>query len=467
MLCAGAAVLAWWSTCAWHPFPGVDAHLVLAPVLAACTVAAAILAAAAHWLSADRRAAWISAACTLYGVVGVSADAVTGDAHPAGVICGAVRFSCHVCGVALLTVAVRPPVRRRAVNPLSLSVLGLVAVSAAALAASIAPGVVGPVVGSTIVRAAVATGVVMVGLAFIATGQVEGHRGISRIGLAMATLACARTYHLVSDRPEVHTVCAGLELGAAVLALSSLKDLARSALRTLTDSEIEHQERLGRARLGLSLAADRDLELRSRLADLAATTQSLGRAAAEEAEELRRTINAELARLEAMMADVGVPPDPRPFAVGPVLRDLVTLRRCAGMQIGYEGDDSLRAVGCPGVLARVVTNILANCARHAPGSPVRVRVYPHGDRIRLLVSDSGPGVPHGCEMAVFGRGTRSRTTGGQGLGLHICRELLAAEGGDIKILPAVPPRSGCNVVVDLPAAVPSGRGDLFHASNAS
>lgn len=469
LLCVWAVVLMWASTRAWlrEWLPGPDGYLVLAPILAACTVVAAILAAAVHWLSADRRAAWISAACTLYGVVGVSADAVDGGAHPGTAVSGAVRFSCHVCGAALLAVAVRPPARRAAVNPLSLSVLGLAVVALAALSAAIVPHTVGEVVGSVAIRAVVAAGVVIVGLALTAAGQVEGRRGISRLGLAMAVLAAARTLRLISDRPEVHTVYGGVELFAAVLALSSLKELAREAFGSLSDSETDRQERLREARLGLSLAADRDLELRNRLADLAAATQSLGRAEAEEARQLRRTITAELSRLEAMMVDDGERPDPRPFAIGPVVRDLVALRRCSGMDISYDGDDSLIAMGSPRELARVVTNLLANCARHAPGSPVRVRVHPCGDRVRLLVSDSGPGIPKGYESAVLGRGTRSRTTGGQGLGLHICRELLAAGGGEIELRSAPPPGSGCQVVVDLPAALTAGRADSVRASNAS
>ncbi|MGI8817077.1 MAG: ATP-binding protein [Pseudonocardia sp.] len=53
------------------------------------------------------------------------------------------------------------------------------------------------------------------------------------------------------------------------------------------------------------------------------------------------------------------------------------------------------ADGSPTVLKQVLSNVLANCVRHAPGSPVRVQVGLRRDRIRLRVSDFGPGVPAG------------------------------------------------------------------------
>jgi two-component system OmpR family sensor kinase len=448
--------------------PEGDGDLILASVSAACAVSAAIMAASVHWLSTDRRAAWISAACTLYGLVGISADAVTSTFHHVSYATDAIRLSSQLGGALLLAVAVAPPYRRRSVNPLSLSVVGLSGVLVAALAASIAPAAVEDVVAWPPMHAAVAVAVVLVGLAMVVAAQVDGSRELSRIGLAMTALAGAHIYRVAVEQPGVPMVYAGVQFLSMFLALWGLKQLAGQAYRAVRASEVEHEEMLGRARIGLARAADRDLELRTGLAGLAEVTQLLGQAPGEASQELCRAVFAELSRLETMMAEEGMRPDPRPYPVGPVIRNLVTLRRCAGMDIRYDGDDVLRAVGSSGVLTQVVANVLANAARHAPGSPVRIQACRRSDRIRVRISDFGPGIPPGSELAVFGRGTRSETGGGQGLGLHICRELLAAGGGEIEIRSTPAIRTGCTVIVELPAAAIAGsRGDLVPVSNAS
>jgi two-component system OmpR family sensor kinase len=467
----GAAILVLWlsrSEGLRNLLPGEDCDVLVALLLATCAASAAILAATVHWLSNDRRAVWMSAAGALYAVVAVSAELVTEDHYQANPVTAAVRFSAHLCGGLLVAVAVAPPTRRHWLNPLSLSVVGLTVVAAAAVLATVAPDTVSGVVTWVPARTAVGLGVVVVGVALVVVGQAEQARGLSRVGLAMTVLALARIWRMAIEGPGVPIAAAGMELLAAFVALWGLKQLAGGAFRAMRRSEIEHVESLRRARIGLAKAVDRDLELRAGLVELAEATQLLGESPAEEAQSVRRAVDGELTRLEKMMAEDGMRPDPRPYAVGAVIRDVVALRRCAGMDIRCDGDDGSRAVGSPSVLTQVVTNVVANSARHAPGSPVRLRAYRRGDRIRLRISDLGPGIPPGSEAAVFGHGTRSPTTGGQGLGLHICRQLLAAEGGKIEIRSTPAIRPGCTVIVDLPAVVSSGtRGDLVPSAHAS
>jgi two-component system OmpR family sensor kinase len=94
-------------------------------------------------------------------------------------------------------------------------------------------------------------------------------------------------------------------------------------------------------------------------------------------------------------------------------------------------------LGDPVRLGQIVTNLLDN-ARHAtpPGGTVTVTVGRSGDRVLLDVTDTGPGVPPAERTLIFerfGRGdaSRSRNTGGAGLGLPIARGLAAAHGGDL------------------------------------
>jgi signal transduction histidine kinase len=100
-----------------------------------------------------------------------------------------------------------------------------------------------------------------------------------------------------------------------------------------------------------------------------------------------------------------------------------------------------------------VRNLIDNAVRHAPtGSVVRIAVGSDG-RPSIRVVDEGPGFPPELGDEVFARFTRadasrSRATGGAGLGLAIARGLVEAHGGRIWI--EAPP--GGRVVFELPAA---------------
>jgi PAS domain S-box-containing protein/diguanylate cyclase (GGDEF)-like protein len=101
----------------------------------------------------------------------------------------------------------------------------------------------------------------------------------------------------------------------------------------------------------------------------------------------------------------------------------------------------------------VVSNLLANALKHAPpGGVVRCTVATAGERLRIEVADSGPGVAHGLREEIFeryrlGAGSAARP-GGTGLGLAIVRDLVALHNGMVTLSDA--PEGGALFVVDLP-----------------
>ena len=126
-----------------------------------------------------------------------------------------------------------------------------------------------------------------------------------------------------------------------------------------------------------------------------------------------------------------------------------------GLAYEVTGEAGLRADGDPVRLGQIITNLLDN-ARHATpaGGTVAVRAYRDGPRVRIEVSDTGPGVPPAERTLIFerfGRGdaSRSRHTGGAGLGLPIARGLAQAHGGDLTYVDTGP---GATFRLDLPAA---------------
>jgi signal transduction histidine kinase len=67
------------------------------------------------------------------------------------------------------------------------------------------------------------------------------------------------------------------------------------------------------------------------------------------------------------------------------------------------------------------------------------------------VSDDGPGVPAAIAPVLFERGTRTATSRGEGIGLHIARRLARDLGGDLWLEP-VPAATGAVFVFQLPDA---------------
>lgn len=104
----------------------------------------------------------------------------------------------------------------------------------------------------------------------------------------------------------------------------------------------------------------------------------------------------------------------------------------------------------PGLLERVMANLIDNAVRYADGCPVRVTASRGDDRVDIAVIDEGPGVPHGSVDQLFEPfqrpGDRNNKTG-VGLGLSVARGFVEAMGGSIRAVAT--PGGGLTVVVGL------------------
>ena len=86
-------------------------------------------------------------------------------------------------------------------------------------------------------------------------------------------------------------------------------------------------------------------------------------------------------------------------------------------------------------LVQVLRNLVVNALAHAQ-SRVEVRASRAGDGVEIRVIDDGPGVPDEHAERIFDRfyrvdASRSRATGGAGLGLAIAKQLVELHGGRI------------------------------------
>ncbi len=433
--------------------PGQTTFEILTLTAAAVGAGSAILAVVASRLIDERRLAWIASALVLYCVVVLpwTTMAVTemDIAHRAS------RLVAYVTALVLLLASIRPP---RAMGSWG----GWVVMIVGGLAAFAALDLPDTPTLRELVEGPLLTIVVLVGWTAVAVAYVvEGVRRQCnpwlRLGLGLIVLAIAQLYRVSTGLPSSTTnlVFAALRLVGLVVVLVGVAQIVQRSVATQRSEFWQQQEELAVAAVHMErageLAAERSHELRNGLAGLAGITHLLSADGGEDHERLKHAVLAELSRLHRILDGDEIEPPVDDYLVGTLLDGLVTLRDTAPT---LEVEPGMRARGDSAVLAQVVTNLLANCDRHAPGAPVHVSARHEGSDVVVEVRDEGPGLPaHLPPDAVLGRGVRDESAGGSGLGLYISGELLAREGGSLQLRSTTVPR-GCVATVRVPAAAP-------------
>ena len=110
------------------------------------------------------------------------------------------------------------------------------------------------------------------------------------------------------------------------------------------------------------------------------------------------------------------------------------------------------------LVTRVLVNLLENAIKHTPPG-TRITVWAglesEGEAVRVVVDDTGPGLPPGHPERLFAKFQRGRDqldVGGAGLGLAICRAIVNAHSGHISAMQR--PGGGARFMFTLPTAGP-------------
>jgi two-component system sensor histidine kinase KdpD len=156
-----------------------------------------------------------------------------------------------------------------------------------------------------------------------------------------------------------------------------------------------------------------------------------------------------LSRLQAGVLSAA----PRPIAVDAVVAEAV-LHNPAGAGVDVDVPDDLPlALADPGLLERVLANLLANAVTASgPGGTVSVQGRAAGDRLQLRVIDHGPGLPVADRDRVFAPFQRLNDHGGTGLGLGLAIARGFTEAMSARLTPSDTPGGGLTMTVDLPVA---------------
>jgi signal transduction histidine kinase len=185
------------------------------------------------------------------------------------------------------------------------------------------------------------------------------------------------------------------------------------------------------------------LRLRAELVDDAETREKM----LATLEELQRMVEATLhfARAEAAAEPT------RRIDLAALVEALVEDFAETGRPVRYAGPESLAAELRPDALRRLLRNLIDNALTYGGAADVGLAATETG--LEICVDDRGPGIPPEQRERVFDpfarlESSRSRETGGVGLGLSIARSLARSHGGDVTLHTA--PGGGLRAKVTLP-----------------
>jgi len=248
------------------------------------------------------------------------------------------------------------------------------------------------------------------------------------------------------------------EIGRLGIALNTMLSHIESAF----DQRRRSEERLRR------FVADASHELRTPLTSIRGYSELFRRGADTRPEDLAKSmanIEAEAARMGVLVDDLlllarldqGRPLERERLDLTAVVSDAIEGARAVEPDRVIELVEAgpIEIVGDAGRLRQVVDNLLDNARVHAADAPVHVRVALVGSEAVVEVADEGPGIDPGVASRVFERFTRgdpsrSRGTGGAGLGLSIVAAIVEAHGGSVTASALADGETGTIVVVRLP-----------------
>lgn len=263
--------------------------------------------------------------------------------------------------------------------------------------------------------------------------------------------------HLFGDVASISPrVLAGLAAQAAAA-------LDRERLRVQA-AQAEVLGEANRVRTALLTAVSHDL--RTPLASVKAAVSSLRQRdvawSPEDEQALLATVEDGADRLDALISNLldmsrvqtgSLQPFLRPTALDEVV-PLALQGLDGATAVDLDLPDALPLVLTdPGLLERVVANLVANGLRFSPpAQPVCLRARVAGDVVVLSVIDHGPGVPEQQREQMFEPFQRldDRSVGGVGLGLAVARGFVEAMGGSIAATQT--PGGGLTMRVELLAA---------------
>ncbi|NTU79275.1 MAG: cell wall metabolism sensor histidine kinase WalK [Chloroflexales bacterium] len=291
------------------------------------------------------------------------------------------------------------------------------------------------------------------------------------LGAALAHVFAQRVSALHCSAEAIAT--GDLTVRVAVVGDDELAALARTFNHMADQLATGAAERARQEQLRRELIVAISHDLRTPLASLRAMTEALADGVVDDAATTTRyyaTMRAQIGQLTELIEDLfslsrldaGVAElELQPTEVGPLIDDVLAGHSPQAVAKGVRLEAQVAhgvgpALLAPQQITRVLDNLLVNALRHTPPGgciAVNAAALPGEAQIAIEVADTGEGIapedlPHVFERFYRGEKSRSRASGGAGLGLTIARGIVEAHGGTITIASA--PGEGTRVRFTLP-----------------
>ncbi|NQV54575.1 MAG: HAMP domain-containing protein [Rhodospirillales bacterium] len=238
-------------------------------------------------------------------------------------------------------------------------------------------------------------------------------------------------------RPMVRMAHAAERLGRGE-DVSRLPEEGPSDIRGTTRAFNDMRERLER------FVTDRSRMLAAITHDIRTPITSLRlRAEMVEDEETRQRMLETLEEMQQMTEaaldyarEDAAKEDTRAVDLGALIDALSEDLKSLGRDVTFEGDGRIVLRCRPAALRRAIRNVVENAVRY--GKRAVVSLDETAGKVSVYVDDFGPGIPDGEQDRIFEpfvrlEESRSKDTGGIGLGLAIARSIVRGHGGDIEI----------------------------------
>jgi signal transduction histidine kinase len=247
-----------------------------------------------------------------------------------------------------------------------------------------------------------------------------------------------------------------LETRVAVTGQDEIATLAKSFNQMAAQLQAADEKQRELEHLRTDLIAWVSHDLQTPLASIRAILEALYDGIVEEPETVKRYLNTaqrDVRSLSALIDDLfqmaqldagGIPLEKTTSSLADLISDTlesfselasrqdITLKGSAEADVDPVLMDTQR-------IGRVLNNLIGNALRHTPaGGTVEVRARRASMGVEVTVCDTGDGIraedlPNIFESFYRGEKSRSRATGGAGLGLAIARGIVRAHGGEIRV----------------------------------
>ncbi len=204
-------------------------------------------------------------------------------------------------------------------------------------------------------------------------------------------------------------------------------------------------------RLRTTLVEDVAHELRTPLTSLRGYTEAMADGIVEPTPEMLRTVHGEIERLTRLvegldeLARMQTTVRERVLAeidLGEMLRRALALAEpelaARGITVRFaDGPDPALLLAEPDGIRQVIANLVQNAARYTvDGGTITARLESDGASVTCTLGNTGPKIPAADLPFIWERlhradRSRSRKTGGAGIGLAIVRQIVEAHGGEV------------------------------------